>query len=169
MRSNKGEAYRALKNQRTDKRFGHSAYLGVTCRLSLQPMQWLPHFLAFRGTGSVFIHFMGHLKSCIGALKLVQASLRIAMVPSTCSEAVMTMLTDTIVDVQGYDGKVAADIDHKAYMPAAWRVDEYLDGDDDLSLADLSSHRLVFSRAPNPGDDMERDMDRDDLEVWAPR
>lgn len=71
----------------------------------------------------------------------------------------------SLLDVQGYDGKVASDIDHKAYMPAAWRVDEYLDGEDDISLANLSSHRLVFSRAPNPGDDMQRDMDRDDLEV----
>lgn len=66
---------------------------------------------------------------------------------------------------QGYNGKVAADIDHKAYMPAAWRVDEYLDGDDDISIADLSKHTLVFARAPNPGDEMARDMDRDDLEV----
>lgn len=69
---------------------------------------------------------------------------------------------------QGYDGKVAADIDHKAYMPAAWRVDEYLDGDDDISIADLGKHALVFARAPNPGDDMARDMDRDDLEVRFP-
>jgi hypothetical protein len=77
-----------------------------------------------------------------------------------------TMGTET-GRVQAYDGKVASNIDHKAYMPAAWRVDEYLDGEDDISLADLGSHRLVFSKAPNPGDDMARDMDRDDLEVQA--
>ena len=32
-------------------------------------------------------------------------------------------------DERGYAGKVREDIDHKAYLPAAWRVDDYLEGD----------------------------------------
>jgi hypothetical protein len=30
---------------------------------------------------------------------------------------------------KGYAGKVRTDIDHSTYMPAAWRADDYLDGD----------------------------------------
>jgi hypothetical protein len=69
------------------------------------------------------------------------------------------------VILQGYNGKVDDGIDHKTYLPAAWRVDDYLDGDDDVSMDLLGSHKLLFSKAPRVGDDMARDMDRDDLEV----
>lgn len=39
-------------------------------------------------------------------------------------------------DDRGYDGKVDKNINHRMTMPAAWRVDDYLDGsdDDDLSV-----------------------------------
>lgn len=30
---------------------------------------------------------------------------------------------------RGYAGKVDASLDHRAYMPAAWRVDDYLEGE----------------------------------------
>lgn len=30
---------------------------------------------------------------------------------------------------KGYAGKVDDTLDHTAYMPAAWRVDDYLDGE----------------------------------------
>ena len=43
---------------------------------------------------------------------------------------------------EGYRGEVRQDVDHKAYMPAAWRVDNYLEGDeDDDDLASLRQHR----------------------------
>ncbi len=60
---------------------------------------------------------------------------------------------------KGYDGKIDKDIDHRAYMPAAWRLDTYLgnpseadkdaadkdkDDDDDVSLATLRNHKLEF-------------------------
>jgi peptidyl-prolyl cis-trans isomerase SDCCAG10 len=64
---------------------------------------------------------------------------------------------------KGYDGKVDENIDHRAYMPAAWRLDTYLGGntskiagesnkesadqdndDDDFSLDTLRNHKLEF-------------------------
>lgn len=44
---------------------------------------------------------------------------------------------------QLYDGKVRQDIDHRAYMPAAWRVDDYLTAEDDEEddLASLRTHK----------------------------
>lgn len=46
----------------------------------------------------------------------------------------------------GYSGRVREDLDHAAYMPAAWRVDEYLapggpEGGEDSSDDDLASLR----------------------------
>ena len=44
--------------------------------------------------------------------------------------------------------QVRSDLDHRAYMPAAWRVDEYLDAEEDDeaaagdSLAALRAHRF---------------------------
>jgi len=41
--------------------------------------------------------------------------------------------------------QVRQDIDHRSYMPAAWRVDEYLneeeDEEDDLDLSSLKQHK----------------------------
>lgn len=31
--------------------------------------------------------------------------------------------------LHSYAGKVDTKLDHRAYMPAAWRVDDYLEGD----------------------------------------
>ncbi|WIA14398.1 hypothetical protein OEZ85_002925 [Tetradesmus obliquus] len=71
---------------------------------------------------------------------------------------------------EAYDGKVREDIDHRSYMPAAWRVDAYLNeegegqGEDDL--ASLRQHKLEFSRAP--GDAMDRSDNLDDYVVFDP-
>ena len=40
----------------------------------------------------------------------------------------------------GYAGEVA-NVDHKAYMPAAWRADTYLDGEEEDDLASLRAHK----------------------------
>jgi peptidyl-prolyl cis-trans isomerase SDCCAG10 len=39
--------------------------------------------------------------------------------------------------------QVREDIDHRSYMPAAWRVDAYLneEGEDDDDLASLRQHK----------------------------
>eukprot|EP00955_Chlamydomonas_euryale_P105352 365632-Chlamydomonas_euryale.AAC.16 len=71
-------------------------------------------------------------------------------------------------DGKGYDGKVEADIDHTAYLPAAWRVDDYLDRDDlDASLDDLRAHRLSFAKGRM--EDKARDVhNADDYVVFDP-
>ena len=70
--------------------------------------------------------------------------------------------------MQAYDGKVRKDLDHDKLMPAAWRLEKYLDadgdGDDDLSLDALRAHTLVYNKA-RPGDDMARTDNVDDLVV----
>ena len=52
-------------------------------------------------------------------------------------------------------------------MPAAWRVDSYLDDDDAAgnNFAAVRSHRLQFAREPNAKDDMARKDNLDDLMV----
>ncbi len=66
----------------------------------------------------------------------------------------------------GYAGEVRQDIDHRAYMPAAWRLDDYLVGDDDVTLDELRSHKLAFSKST--GDAMSRRDDVDDYVVVDP-
>ncbi|GLC42193.1 hypothetical protein PLESTB_000640900 [Pleodorina starrii] len=79
----------------------------------------------------------------------------------------------------GYSGKVRWDLDHRAYMPAAWRVDDYLEEDEagegagggggrgGDSLAALRAHR--FEAAKDRKDAMTRDMDNlDDYVVYDP-
>lgn len=42
--------------------------------------------------------------------------------------------------------QVRQDIDHRSYMPAAWRVDEYLnqeEDEEDFDLASLKKHKWV--------------------------
>jgi hypothetical protein len=68
---------------------------------------------------------------------------------------------------RGYAGEVRQDIDHRAYMPAAWRLDDYLAGDDDVTLDELRSHKLAFSKAAG-GDAMARRDDVDDYVVVDP-
>ncbi|KAG2432706.1 hypothetical protein HYH02_006689 [Chlamydomonas schloesseri] len=74
---------------------------------------------------------------------------------------------------KGYAGKIRDDLDHRAYMPAAWRVDSYLDeeeADEEAAgsgLAGLRSHR--FEAAKERKDNMARDMDNlDDYVVYDP-
>ncbi|PNW83908.1 hypothetical protein CHLRE_04g215950v5 [Chlamydomonas reinhardtii] len=74
---------------------------------------------------------------------------------------------------KGYAGKVRGDLDHRAYMPAAWRVDAYLDEEEadeeeaGSGLAGLRSHR--FEAAKERKDNMARDMDNlDDYVVYDP-
>lgn len=52
-------------------------------------------------------------------------------------------------------------------MPAAWRVDSYLDDDDAAgnNFAAVRSHRLQFAKEPNAKDDMARKDNLDDLMV----
>ncbi len=60
------------------------------------------------------------------------------------------------------------DIDHKAYMPAAWRLDDYLDAteDEDLDLSKLRSHKLAFAAAPKAANARKDDVE--DLVVHDP-
>lgn len=69
--------------------------------------------------------------------------------------------------MQAYDGKLRRDVDHERLMPAAWRLEKYLDVEDDgddLSLDALRAHRLVYNK-DRPGDDMARKDTGDDLVV----
>ena len=36
--------------------------------------------------------------------------------------------------LQAYAGKVRSDLDHNALKPAAWRVDNYLEGEDEADV-----------------------------------
>ena len=70
--------------------------------------------------------------------------------------------------MQVYNGQVAKGVDHEALMPAAWRLDRYLDadvdGDEDISLASLRGHRLTYDKSQQR-DDMARNDNVDDLKV----
>ena len=70
--------------------------------------------------------------------------------------------------MQVYNGQVAKDVDHEALMPAAWRLDRYLDADvdedEDISLASLRGHRLTYDKSQQR-DDMARNDDVDNLKV----
>ncbi|PSC77004.1 peptidyl-prolyl cis-trans isomerase CYP57-like [Micractinium conductrix] len=67
----------------------------------------------------------------------------------------------------GYDGKVRGDVDHRAYLPAAWRVDGYLAGDEEeLDLAALRQHKLTFAKGTK--DAMSRSDNIDDYVVLDP-
>jgi peptidyl-prolyl cis-trans isomerase SDCCAG10 len=78
----------------------------------------------------------------------------------------------------GYNGRVDGGADHRAYMPAAWRVDDYLrDSDSDDgggaagggALARLRGHALKFDAgAARPGDAMARTEDVGDYVVFDP-
>mmetsp|Transcript_25541 Transcript_25541/g.71433 ORF Transcript_25541/g.71433 Transcript_25541/m.71433 type:complete len:546 (-) Transcript_25541:265-1902(-) len=76
----------------------------------------------------------------------------------------------TAGDGEAYDGKVDKQLDHKAYMPAAWRVDDYLtvEDEEDGGLEDLRSHKLVFAKAKAGRDDMARTENLDDYVVFDP-
>lgn len=72
-----------------------------------------------------------------------------------------------------YSGKVREDIDHKAYQPAAWRVDDYasLEQEDAGGLAELRAHKLVFGgqrAGGQPADAMARQENLDDYVVHDP-
>jgi peptidyl-prolyl cis-trans isomerase SDCCAG10 len=68
--------------------------------------------------------------------------------------------------LQAYDGQVRQDLDHDKLMPAAWRLEKYLDADDDedITLDSLRGHRLVYNKE-RPGDEMARKDNVDDLVV----
>jgi len=86
---------------------------------------------------------------------------------------------------KGYDGEIDKNIDHKSYMPAAWRLDTYLGGnpstagvqagaegeaadeDLDFSLETLRSHRLQFGVKKEKDPHARRD-DVDDYVVLDP-
>lgn len=89
---------------------------------------------------------------------------------------------------RGYDGEIDKDIDHRAYMPAAWRLDTYLGGtpsaagvgtgsrgtaaaeeeeDTDFSLETLRKHKLQFGGKKEKDPYARRD-DVDDYVVVDP-
>ena len=68
--------------------------------------------------------------------------------------------------MQAYAGKVNNDINHDAYRPAAWRVDRYLDEEDDGdTFNSLRSHRFVFNNDKGAVDAMARTEKADDYLV----
>ena len=68
--------------------------------------------------------------------------------------------------MQAYAGKVNNDINHDAYRPAAWRVDRYLDEEDDEdTFTALRSHRFVFNNDKGAVDAMARTEKADDYLV----
>lgn len=80
---------------------------------------------------------------------------------------------------EGYAGKVDVGIDHRAYMPAAWRLDTYLGGDGgndgngdgeefiDDSLEALRGHKLQFHESKEKDSNARRD-NIDDYVVLDP-
>jgi peptidyl-prolyl cis-trans isomerase SDCCAG10 len=86
---------------------------------------------------------------------------------------------------KGYDGKIDKDVDHRSYMPAAWRLDTYLEGGpstagagtedggeaaderDDFSLEMLRNHKLQFGGKKEKDPHARRD-DVDDYVVVDP-
>ena len=76
------------------------------------------------------------------------------------------------IEALGYDGKVSTEIDHNSYLPAAWRLESYLDEEDeneDLSLKGLRQHRLKFITITGKTADTGRDVNNlDDLVVFDP-
>ena len=76
-------------------------------------------------------------------------------------------LSQSCAPVQAYAGKVRADLDHNALKPAVWRVDNYLDGEDeaDLGISALVGQRLVFAKNPAVKDEMARTEQVDDYLV----
>lgn len=73
--------------------------------------------------------------------------------------------------MQAYAGKVREDIDHEMLKPAAWRADNYLEGDDDADNADIGSlirGGLRFAKVPAANDHMARREDVDDYSVRPP-
>lgn len=77
-------------------------------------------------------------------------------------------VVNQVHDMQAYNGQVAKDVNHEALMPAAWRLDRYLDADvdddEDISMASLRGHRLTYDKSQQR-DDMARNDNVDDLKV----
>eukprot|EP00803_Ostreobium_quekettii_P001959 evm.model.scf_632.4 EVM.evm.TU.scf_632.4 scf_632:48706-50358(-) len=71
-------------------------------------------------------------------------------------------------DSKAYQGQVLKELDHRAYMPASWRVDDYLKAEEQVGLEDLLNHRLEFAEDANADDEMKRRDDVDDLVVFDP-
>jgi peptidyl-prolyl cis-trans isomerase SDCCAG10 len=74
---------------------------------------------------------------------------------------------------EGYAGHVDAKQDHRAYMPAAWRVDSYVEGTaaEDDGIGALRRHRLQFKGGGGDGaqeNGMLRKEDVDDYVVMDP-
>ena len=65
---------------------------------------------------------------------------------------------------QGYAGEVRQDESNHLMLPAAWRIDNYFDEEEDESLEALANHRLVFVQDTARRDAMARDDD-DTLEA----
>ena len=67
--------------------------------------------------------------------------------------------------MQAYAGKVRSELDHEALKPAAWRIDNYLEGEDsaDEGLGALIGQRLVFNK--NATDELARAENIDDYSV----
>eukprot|EP00892_Ulva_mutabilis_P004873 jgi/Ulvmu1/2758/UM014_0216.1 len=70
-----------------------------------------------------------------------------------------------------YDGKVNTTIDHKSYMPASWRIDNYLDESDDdavETLVALATRRVLWDANDGVADPTTRNESVDDYKVVDP-
>ncbi|KAK9814959.1 hypothetical protein WJX73_003220 [Symbiochloris irregularis] len=73
---------------------------------------------------------------------------------------------------EAYAGKVREDIDHEMLKPAAWRADNYLEGDDEADQADIASlvqGGVRFAKIPAANDHMARTEHVDDYSVYDPK
>ncbi|KAG2482855.1 hypothetical protein HYH03_018246 [Edaphochlamys debaryana] len=118
-------------------------------------------------------------KDTLAKLSKFTAALRTAPAPAVEAKEEAAAKGEGKGDGKGgekaYAGQVRSDIDHRAYMPAAWRVDDYLAEDGEggegdaggMTLAELRGHR--FEAAKERRDAMSRDMDNlDDYVVYDP-
>ena len=78
----------------------------------------------------------------------------------------MIMCIEKSCGWQAYDGQVRQDLNHDLLKPAAWRIENYLDGDDDAdhgNVGTLMRGGLKFVKLPK--DDMTRNEQVDDYSV----
>ncbi|CAK0747412.1 hypothetical protein CVIRNUC_001763 [Coccomyxa viridis] len=102
-------------------------------------------------------------------MRAFQARLRGSGAAGPAGQPVAAPAADAAAEA--YSGQVAKDVDHEALMPAAWRLDRYLDADveadEDISMASLRGHRLKYDKSLMR-DDMARNDNVDDLKVEDP-
>lgn len=127
-------------------------------------------------TMSRLASFVGKLKAgtgLAGDAPASKAAAPVAAPPPAVADAAAPAAGEEAEADEGYAGKVDGKVDHRAFLPAAWRFDSYLledeadaEGDD---LTDLRGHRLTFQGGGAGGKDgMERKEATDDYVVFDP-